>query len=133
MRSVQAYIASQSSCQMFAPPAGLTFNHFLFNGEEPLLFHCGKRKMFPLVSAAVSRVMPVERLRWLSFGHFEADECQSWPDHGRKVRTLAALKPKVLATMHGSSFSGDGAAALSALGDHYDVLLRAALADRELS
>ncbi len=60
-----------------APPAGFTFNHFLFAGDEPLLFHCGKRKMFPLVSAAVARVMPVERLRWLGFGHFEADECGS--------------------------------------------------------
>ena len=60
-----------------APPAGFTFNHFLFTGDEPLLFHCGKRKMFPLVSAAVARVMPMERLRWLGFGHFEADECGS--------------------------------------------------------
>jgi hypothetical protein len=32
-----------------APPVGFTFNHFLFTGDEPLLFHCGKRKMFPLV------------------------------------------------------------------------------------
>jgi hypothetical protein len=38
-----------------APPAGFTYNHFLFAGDEPLLFHCGKRKMFPLVSAAVAR------------------------------------------------------------------------------
>ena len=198
--------------------------------------------MFPLVSAAVARVMPVERLRWLGFGHFEADECGSmnewlaaapaaqlahgmvgcrvsvsdmadreprvlsdgdvidiggkrfryidtphvphgWdagimfeettgtllcgdlftrvgngpaitesdiieqsiaaeslfqytslgPTTGAIVRNLAALKPKVLATMHGSSFSGDGATALSALGDHYDMLLRTALTDRKLS
>src|SRR5260370_39995154 len=59
------------------PPQGLTFNHFLITGDEPLLFHCGKRKMFPLVSAAVARIMPLERLRWLAFGHFEADECGS--------------------------------------------------------
>ena len=225
-----------------APPAGLTFNHFLFSGDEPLLFHCGKRKMFPLVSAAVARVMPVQRLRWLGFGHFEADECGSMNEwlaaapaaqlaHGMvgcrvsvsdmadreprvlsdnevidiggkrfryidtphvphgwdagvmfeettgtllcgdlfthvgngpaitesdiiepsmaaerslhftslgtatgvTVRTLAALKPNLLATMHGSSFSGDGAAALGALGDHYDMLLRTALADMKLS
>ena len=51
------------------------------------------------------------------------------PTTGSTVRNLAALKPKVLATMHGSSFSGDGAAALNALGDHYDVLLDQALAD----
>ena len=56
-----------------APPAGLTYNHFLISGDDPLLFHCGKRKMFPLVSAAVARIMPVEQLRWLAFGHLEAD------------------------------------------------------------
>jgi flavorubredoxin len=224
-----------------APPAGFTFNHFLFAGDEPLLFHCGKRKMFPLVSAAVARIMPVDKLRWLGFGHFEADECGSmnewlaaapaaqlahgmvgsrvnisdladreprvlsdgevidiggkrfryidtphvphgWdagvmfeettgtllcgdlftrvgngpaltesdiieqsitsetrmhytslgPTTGMTVRSLAELKPKVLATMHGSSFLGDGAAALSALGNHYDVLLHKELVDRKL-
>jgi flavorubredoxin len=56
-------------------PSGFTFNQFLLDGDEPLLFHCGHRRMFPLISAAVARVMPLERLRWLSFGHVEADEC----------------------------------------------------------
>ena len=60
-----------------APPAGFTYNHFLILGDEPLLFHCGKRKMFPLLSAAVAKIIPIERLRWLGFGHFEADECGS--------------------------------------------------------
>jgi flavorubredoxin len=58
-----------------APPAGFTFNQFLVLGDEPLLFHTGPRRMFPLVREAVSRLMPPERLRWLSFGHVEADEC----------------------------------------------------------
>lgn len=58
-----------------APPAGFTFNHFLIRGEEPLLFHCGKRKMFPMLSEAVAKIIPIEKLRWASFGHFEADEC----------------------------------------------------------
>jgi flavorubredoxin len=58
-----------------APPAGFTFNQFLVRGEEPLLFHTGLRKMFPLTSDAVSRLIPPEQLRWLAFGHFEADEC----------------------------------------------------------
>ncbi|WP_201834907.1 MBL fold metallo-hydrolase [Microvirga zambiensis] len=58
-----------------APPVGFTFNHFLVLGDEPLLFHTGLRKMFPLVSQAVSRVMPVHNLRWITFGHYEADEC----------------------------------------------------------
>jgi flavorubredoxin len=218
-----------------APPAGFTYNHFLILGDEPLLFHCGKRKMFPPVSAAVAKIIPIERLRWLGFGHFEADECGSmnewlaaapraelmhgmvscrvsvadmadkpprvlsdgevvdiggkrfryidtphvphgWdagilfeettatllcgdlfahfgnppaltesdivgpamaaedtfhatslgPTTAPTIRKLADLRPKRLATMHGSSFSGDGSSALRALADHYETRLRAA-------
>lgn len=58
-----------------APPAGFTFNQFLVMGDEPLMFHTGLRKMFPLNRAALERIMPPERLRWIAFGHFEADEC----------------------------------------------------------
>ncbi|SCY92860.1 MBL fold metallo-hydrolase [Microvirga guangxiensis] len=57
------------------PPAGFAFNQFLVLGDEPLLFHTGLRRMFPLVSEAVSRIMPIENLRWITFGHYEADEC----------------------------------------------------------
>ncbi|MGY4654353.1 oxygen-binding di-iron domain-containing protein [Mycobacterium sp. URHB0021] len=53
---------------------GFTFNQFLLTGEEPFLFHCGHRRLFPQVSAAINRVMPLETLRWISFGHVEADE-----------------------------------------------------------
>jgi len=219
-----------------APPAGFTFNQFLVTGEEPLLFHCGQRGLFPSVSAAVARVLPLERLRWLSFGHVEADECGAmnlwlaaapraqvlhgalacmvslndladrppraladgevldlgdrrlrWCDtphvpHGWEagvlfeetagtllcgdlfthlgqgpaltrddivgpaaaaeeaflataitpstaptLRRLAGLAPRTLALMHGSSFAGDGAAALNALADFYDDRLRGQL------
>jgi flavorubredoxin len=222
-----------------APPAGFTFNHFLLTGDEPLLFHCGLRKMFPVVSAAVAKIMPLERLRWLGFGHFEADECGSmnewlaaapraelvhgmtgcmvsiadWADrpprvladgevidiggkrlryidtphvpHGwdagvmfeessqtllcgdlftrtgngpavtesdivgasmatedvfnytslgpataPNIRKLAILRPKLLAAMHGPSFSGDGASALDAIAGHYAARLDAALSER---
>ncbi|NUS60643.1 MAG: MBL fold metallo-hydrolase [Lysobacter sp.] len=58
-----------------AAPAGFTFNQFLVMGDQPLLFHTGPRKMFPLVQEAVARVVSPERLRWISFGHVEADEC----------------------------------------------------------
>jgi len=57
------------------PPAGFTFNSFLIVDDEPLLFHAGQRGMFALFSAAVASIMPVERLRWIAFGHVEADEC----------------------------------------------------------
>ena len=64
-----------SYASQVAPPAGLTYNVFLILGDEPLLFHTGKRGMFPYISAAIARVLPPERLRWIAFGHYEFDEC----------------------------------------------------------
>jgi flavorubredoxin len=58
-----------------APPAGFTFNQFLVLGDEPLMFHTGLRKMFPLNRDALIGLIPAERLRWIAFGHYEADEC----------------------------------------------------------
>jgi flavorubredoxin len=60
-----------------AAPAGFTFNQYLIDADEPLLFHCGPRTMFPAVSAAFATIMPIERLRYIAFGHVEADECGS--------------------------------------------------------
>ena len=219
-----------------APPAGFVFNQFLVAADEPLLFHCGLRGMFPSISATLARVMPLERMRWISFGHVEADECgamnnwlaaapQAQVAHGMTacmvslndladrqprvlsdaevldlggkrvryidtphvphgweagviyeettgtllcgdlfthvgngkpiigsdilgpaiaaeemfqatslgprtalgIRKLAARAPKRLALMHGSSYSGDCAGALSALADYYAASLRKAL------
>ncbi|MDP8931341.1 MAG: MBL fold metallo-hydrolase [Actinomycetota bacterium] len=215
-----------------AAPAGFTFNQFLIRAEEPLLFHCGHRRLFPLVSAAAARVVPLERIRWITFGHVEADECgsmNSWLsaaprsevahgligclvslddladrpprplEHGEvldlggkrvrhldtphvphnweaqvlfeettttllcgdlftrlgdgppltsddivepamvaeeafhdtslgpltapTMRALADLQPRTLALMHGSSYTGDGSAALRSLADYYEQLL----------
>ena len=58
-----------------APPAGFTFNQFLIDADEPLLFHCGPCVMFSSVSAAAERVLRPEQLRWITFGHIESDEC----------------------------------------------------------
>lgn len=60
-----------------APPAGFTFNQFLLMADEPLLFHCGHQFMFDSIRAAIETLMPVERLRWISFSHLEADESGS--------------------------------------------------------
>lgn len=218
-----------------SPPSGFTFNQFLIKADKPLLFHCGHRRMFPLISAAVAKLMPLEKLHWLAYSHAEADECgglNEWlaaaPEamvaHGavgcaiwlgdaatrppRKIadneaidlggkrvrflvtphlphgwdaqllfeettstlfcsdifghagdgpalvatdivgkaidserrshsmsltpttapslRRLAALQPKRLALMHGSSFAGDAAGALDALANHFAAELRAA-------
>jgi flavorubredoxin len=218
-------------------PTGFTFNQFLIDDDEPLLFHTGPRAMFPLVSDAVNHVTSMDRLRWVTFGHLEADECgamnlflaaapgaqvahgvmgcmvslndladrppvpladgqvlelgahrvrhidtphvpHAWearvlleestgtllcgdllsqlgdptalttddllegaaaaedlfgascltPTSGSTVRSLADLAPSTLAVMHGSSFSGDGAAALRGLADDYDRRVAAATA-----
>jgi len=224
----------------YAEPANLVFNQFLVVAEQPLLWHCGHRRMFPAIADAVARVLPPERLRWLSFGHVEADEMgamNSWlaaapaaqvvqgstgvlvsiadladrepralrdgevldlggrrvrwidtphvphgwdagliyeevtgtlfagdlftafghaaattegdivgpaidtEDTGRAsaitpgtaaiVRDMAVLKPRTLALMHGPAFTGDAAAALSALADDYERRLTAQVTGRE--
>jgi flavorubredoxin len=51
------------------------FNQYLIDDDAPLLFHTGPRRMFPLVREAVGRLIAVERLRYVGFSHFEADEC----------------------------------------------------------
>jgi flavorubredoxin len=58
-----------------APPAGFTFNQFLILGDEPLMFHTGLRKMFASNRDALARIISPEKLRWIAYGHFEADEC----------------------------------------------------------
>jgi flavorubredoxin len=95
-----------------APPAGFTFNQFLILGDAPLLFHTGPRQMFPLVRSAVSRLIPPERLRWITFGHYEADECGAMNEwlavaphaevaHGQtgclvSLNDMADRKPRIL-------------------------------------
>lgn len=94
------------------PPAGLTFNQFLVLADEPVMFHTGLRKMFGRNRDALRRIIPSERLRWIAFGHFEADECGSmneWlaaspyatPAHGQigcdvSLNDFADRTPRVL-------------------------------------
>jgi flavorubredoxin len=59
----------------FIEQAGIAFDQFLIVADEPLLFHTGLGMLYPAVAEAVRTVMPVERLRWITFGHYEADEC----------------------------------------------------------
>ena len=61
-------------------PGGFTFNQYLIVDDAPLLYHTGPRKMFPLVSEAISSVIPVQSLRYIGFSHYEADECGSLND-----------------------------------------------------
>jgi flavorubredoxin len=62
------------------PGGEFSFNQYLVADDEPLVFHTGPRKMFPLVAEAIGKVLPLERLRYVAFSHFEADECGSLND-----------------------------------------------------
>ena len=75
------------STPVSALPGGFSFNQYLVVDEQPLLFHTGLRRMFPLVREAIAAVMPVERLRWVAFSHVEADECGA-------LNVLLAVAPK---------------------------------------
>jgi flavorubredoxin len=75
-------------------PTGLTFNQFLLDDDEPLLFHTGHRSMFPSISEAIERILPIDRLRWITFGHIESDECGAMND-------LLAAAPQAQVT-HGA-------------------------------
>ena len=60
-----------------SPGDGFSFNQYLILDDEPLIFHTGPRKMFPLVHEAVASVVSPTRLRYIAFSHVEADECGS--------------------------------------------------------
>jgi flavorubredoxin len=102
---------------------GLVFNQFLIDGDEPVLFHTGFRHMYPDVSAAVSSIVPVSRLRWIGLSHFEADECGAMNEflaaapgaeivHGEigamtSLNDLADRAPRVLANDEVLHIGGD--------------------------
>ncbi|MBS1853527.1 MAG: MBL fold metallo-hydrolase [Acidobacteria bacterium] len=65
---------------VFYPQINLQFNHFLVKDDEPLLFHTGLRGMFPEVRAGVAQVIDPAKLRWISWSHFESDECGALHD-----------------------------------------------------
>lgn len=60
---------------IYVPEFDLQFNHFLVKDEEPLLYHAGLKGMFPPLRDAVAKILDPAQLRWISFSHFESDEC----------------------------------------------------------
>jgi flavorubredoxin len=72
-------------------------NQYLVVDDEPLLFHTGPRRMYPLVSQAIAHVMPLERLRYLGLSHFEADECGALADFVSGTPRAVALCGRIAA------------------------------------
>jgi flavorubredoxin len=78
----------------YIPEINLQFNQFLITDDEPLLFHTGMNSLFPLVHEAVASVIDPATLRWISFSHFEADECGSlnkWLELAPAAQPLCSL------------------------------------------
>ena len=61
-------------------PGGFSFNQYLIVDEKPLLYHTGPKKLYPAVSAAIARVLPLSSLRYIAFSHVESDECGALND-----------------------------------------------------
>lgn len=100
------------------PGAGgkFNFNQYLIVDDLPMLFHSGPRQLFPFVSDAVARVVPLDKLRYVGVSHFESDECGA-------LNQFLAVAP--------SAEPVCGAiAAMVSLGDYADRAPRA-LADAE--
>jgi len=59
---------------VYVPDFDMQFNHFLVRDEEPLLFHTGFKRMFPVLRDAVSTLIAPAKLRHIAWSHFESDE-----------------------------------------------------------
>jgi hypothetical protein len=92
----------------YASQFKLQFNHFLVKDKEPLLFHAGEVE--PLVDTdLVGRA----RKAMIDFQSTQLLNSISYsPTTERQMAKLAALEPRTLAIMHGSSFAGDGGDAI---------------------
>ncbi len=58
----------------FSSEFGITFNQFLINDEKPLLIHTGPIGMYKNIKDKIKEVMPLQKLAYVSFLHFESDE-----------------------------------------------------------
>jgi len=53
---------------------GITFNQFLISDEQPTLIHTGPMGMYKKIEEKVTEVIPIEKLAYVAFLHFESDE-----------------------------------------------------------
>src|SRR5262245_65892172 len=80
MTTIDEVAADVFRISTYLPEADLQFGQFLIRDDEPLLFETGMKALFPAVRDAVAKLIDPTTLRWVSFSHFEADECGSLND-----------------------------------------------------
>jgi hypothetical protein len=106
-----------------AMPGGFTFNQYLVTDDDPLLYHTGPRRLFPLVQEAISAIIPAQTLRYIGFSHYEADECGSLNEFLELAPRAEPLCSQVAKMVSVDDVSARPAVALSdgetlSLGDH---------------
>jgi flavorubredoxin len=96
-------------------PRGLAFNfnQYLIVDDAPMLFHTGLRGLFPVVSEAIGTVMPIERLRYVGFSHFEADECGALNDFLAVAPNAAPVCSQIAAMVSVNDYANRPAHALA--------------------
>jgi flavorubredoxin len=94
-------------------PGQFNFNQYLIVDDEPFLFHTGLRQLFPLVSEAVGRVLPIERLRYVGLSHFEADECGALNDFLKAAPNAVPVCSRVAAMVSVGDFADRAPRALA--------------------
>jgi flavorubredoxin len=102
---------------------GFNFNQYLIADDEPMLFHAGPRRLFEQVSQGVARVMPLERLRYVAYSHFEADECGALNAFLAAAPSAEPVCGRIAAMVSGGDFADRAPRALAdgetlALGRH---------------
>jgi flavorubredoxin len=58
----------------FVNAFGITFNQFLIDDEKPILIHTGPVGMYKNIEEKIKEVIPLQKLAYVSFLHFESDE-----------------------------------------------------------
>src|SRR5512138_1089553 len=87
-----------------AVPGGFSFNQYLIVDDAPLLFHSGPRGMVRLVSEAIAAVLPLVRLRYVGFSHYENDECGALNPLLAAAPTAEPLCGRINAMINGDAF-----------------------------
>lgn len=84
---------------IYVPEFDMQFNHFLVRDEEPLLFHAGFRRMFPILREAVARLIDPTTLRHIAWSHFESDEVGAlnhWLELAPRAQPVCTLVGKLV-------------------------------------
>ena len=58
----------------FSNTFGITFNQFLIDDEKPMLIHTGPIGTYKNIEQKIKEVIPLQKLAYVSFLHFESDE-----------------------------------------------------------